>query len=331
MNNKIQFTFVCASLIMCFRADAQMHSKEDLLGAKAIISQIQKADFRKFHGVADKWPRLDFIDGYENRLDSGVVEVGIRNLLGSISDHVIQSRFAADAVQLKNNLDTLIALQQMMKSKNGYTNQVITSALDASIQAGIFALLNRAEPDLVGARAALKKYSGEDKVFDFHSWLSNAEPIDPWLQKQNEYIEEMPKFPSMPEIIFPLVKRGEKIQDKKSFPQLLNEVDLFQLGVRKYESNFIGSVVLPFWISYIESFGAPSDPIEIGTRTTGEASGTPDQPAPNQKPDALNALLGKFNEHPFTNSDPTYSQMYLYWERYTSKEGVREIADSISR
>lgn len=256
MKIKLYF-FLLSFLAIHLEASDQLNLSNELDTAQLICKESEKMDYKRLISVADRWPRLDLLGGYQDQTSAKLVEKQLNNLLNSFSTSIITSKFETDKNIKKENLENLIALHSLISTKSGYSNQVVISALETSIQVSIFSLLIQPDPDLVGARKALKRFSKDDKAFDFSSWLQKQEETDPWLANHRDYVDKLPRFASMGDIIFPLIKSGERIPNKYSSPELLEKVSLLQLGICKYESNFINQVVLPFWISYVDSLGMP--------------------------------------------------------------------------
>ena len=189
---------------------------------------------------------------------------------------------------------------------------MISSAIRITLRAGIFSILDKNPANVGTTKKIIEQINANrSENFNFKKWLGNAAAYDPWVKDHENYISSLPEFPAILEVTFPLIKAKEKIPNRISHAKLLDDINSFQLGIYKYESEFFEVCVIPFWIDYVKKEGSPK-------RDLSEENDV-----------KFKAFLESVPTHPFFGSNLSVKVLQKFWTESTSIEGIRQMAASI--
>lgn len=299
--------------LTALNAAAEISLSRELQQAESAISEMNGRGYIDLLSVVEKWPQLGVLDAYEDKDKIEKVRKFTKDVLADLANTMREMTYTKNANETLEKIDQLVKLNNSIEKKGGYTNSVLSSAISITIRSGFLNILNSNSFSNFSEVERMIVLMNKKRIenFDFKKWIINAAEYDPWVKDHQNYIGNLPSFPTILDITFQLMKANEKIPNRISHAHLLDKVNAFQLGIYHYESDFFEVCVIPFWLQYISHEGIP-------------------------KADFLDKSESKYHMHlqsipvhPFFGSNLSMKVLHQFWIDSTGTEGIRQLAAAI--
>lgn len=307
---KIALLLSCLTVL---NAAAEISLSRELQQAESAISEMNGRGYVDLLSAVEKWPQLGVLDAYEDKDKIEKVRKFAKDVLADLADTMREMTYSKNTNATLKKIDQLVKLNNYIEKKGGYTNNVISSAISITIRSGIINILNSDSFSSFSEVEKMMVLINKNRIenFDFKKWINNAADYDLWVKNHQNYVSNLPSYPTILEVTFPLMKANEKIPNRLSHAHLLDNVNAFQLGIYHYESDFFEVCVIPFWLKYISHEGIPkADFLDKSERK-------------------YHLYLQSIPVHPFFGSNLSMKVLHQFWIDSTGAEGIRQLTTAI--
>jgi len=302
LSNKLVISAFC--IVMNNHACADLWRSTDLELANLLNGKSEKFNIEYFIQLGEDWPRLDPLNGYENKVDGGKILIAFQGILNELANLTRQVQFSNDDNSIYESGLKAAKLYSLLVASGGYTNEVLACAAYEYSKFAVFSLLGNKDniEKINQIHAILNKKSTEN--LNIKSWLLSASEYDTQLQNEMDALNGLGDYPSAPNLVFHFINSGIPIPNSKTYNQLLENTHALNLGIRMYEIDFYKSVIVPFWVSATAQYGSPD---ATDARKLSEL-------------DSYKKMLDGFPPHPFIGENVTIDLALWHWLLSTDAE-----------